>query len=192
MATKESFCPFNTVLAGSLSLRSPSAHLNNLLCGVASNYVLGGIFQPLQNGTKRFDKDAAKAVDSKWMSQVLNKCHVEGPVYSRCGEVLNKQGAAGLGVFCTMWGRHDDRWHCHTGHTLQTTPPNNAMVVCCSTTVAGSVSAIATVIPTSAMSSLLLSSGAQKASNHMPHSGTGCSLYAPVCKPCIFAQLNPA
>ena len=107
-------------MAGSLSLRSPSAHLNNLLCGVASNYGLGGIFQPQQNGTKSFDKDAAKAVDSKLMSQVLNKCHVEGPVYSRCGEVLNKQGAAGLGVFCTMWGRHDDRW-CHTGHTLQTT-----------------------------------------------------------------------
>ena len=36
-------------------------------------------------------------------------------------EFLNKQGAAGLGgVFCTMWGRHDDRWS-HTGHTLQTT-----------------------------------------------------------------------
>ena len=65
-------------------------------------------------------KMLGKAVDSKWMSQVLNKCHVEGPVYSRCGEVLNKQGAAGLGLFCTMWGCHDDRW-CHTGHTLLTT-----------------------------------------------------------------------
>ena len=109
-ATKESFCPFNTVLAGSLSLRSPSAHLNNLPRGVASNYGLGVIFQPVQNGTKSFDKDAAKAVDSKWMSQVLNKCHVEGPVYSGCGRALNKQGAAGLGFFCTMWGRRDDRW----------------------------------------------------------------------------------
>ena len=34
---------------------------------------------------ENLDKDAAKAVDSKWMSQVLNKCHVESPVYSRCG-----------------------------------------------------------------------------------------------------------
>ena len=89
MATKESFCPFNTVLAGSLSLRSPSAHLNNLLCGVASNYGLEGIFQPSAEWYRASsDKDAAKAVDSKWMSQVLNKCHVEGPVYSRCGRVF--------------------------------------------------------------------------------------------------------
>lgn len=40
----------------------------------------------------------------------MNKCHVEGPVYSGCGRALNKQGAAGLGFFCTMWGRRDDRW----------------------------------------------------------------------------------
>ena len=49
-------------------------------------------------------KMLGKAVDSKWMSQVLNKCHVEGPVYSRCGEVLNKQGAAGLGQSSAQCG----------------------------------------------------------------------------------------
>ena len=36
------------------------------------------------------------------MSRVLFTAGVAG--------VLNKQGAAGLGFFCTMWGRRDDRW----------------------------------------------------------------------------------
>ena len=90
--------------------------------------------------------------------------------------VLNKQGAAGLGVFWTMWGRHDDRW-CHTGHTLQTTvwPPstlqcNGSLLPNKGGTQAGSVSAIAAVIPTSA----LLSSRAQKHPTTTPAQAVRC------------------